>query len=179
MQAQQVLDFWFNDAHQPYWFAKDDEFDAKIRELFEDTLQQAKAGECAHWRETAQGAVAEIIVLDQFSRNLYRNSPQAFAQDGMALILAQQLLKRDDYQQLTEEQKRFGLIPFMHSESKKIHAQALTLFEELGDAVSLEFEIKHKYIIDRFGRYPHRNEVLGRDSTAEEIEFLKQPDSSF
>lgn len=177
--AQDVINFWFNEGNEEYWFAKSDDFDAKINERFGDSLDAAKVGECADWRQTPQGALAEIIVLDQFSRNLYRDSPKAFAQDGMALILAQELLKRDDYHKLNDAQKRFGLMPYMHSESKKIHAQALQLFADLGDEMALEYEQRHKDIIDRFDRYPHRNDVLGRESTAEEIEFLKQPNSSF
>lgn len=177
--AQKVLDFWFDEANQPYWFEKNDSFDEQINEQFGATLDAAKAGECAHWRETAEGALAEIIVLDQFSRNLYRNSPQAVAQDGMALVLAQALVKREAYQQIAVERRKFAIMPFMHSESKLIHEQGLPLFEALNDDYTLSFEVKHKEIIDRFGRYPHRNEMLGRESTAAEIEFLKQPNSSF
>lgn len=178
-EAGQVLDFWFNEENKPYWFKKSQAFDDKIKEKFWNTLLAAKAGELVVWRDSAEGYLAEIIVLDQFSRNLYRNSPKAFDQDGMALILAQEIIKREDYKQLPTEQRKFAIMPFMHSESKKIHEQGLPLFEALNDDYTLDFEIRHKEIIDRFGRYPHRNEVLGRESTAEEIEFLKQPNSSF
>ncbi|WP_019671854.1 DUF924 family protein [Psychrobacter lutiphocae] len=178
-EAQQVLDFWFDTANQPYWFAKEDSFDAKIKTQFGETLQAATAGECAHWRNTVEGALAEIIVLDQFSRNLYRNSAQAFAQDGMALVLAQQIIQHPDYSKLSQKQQMFAIMPFMHSESAKIHEQALILFEQLGDATALDFEIRHKQIIDKFGRYPHRNAVLGRKSSTEEVKFLQQPNSSF
>ena len=98
------------------------------------------AGECAGWRETTKGAVAEIIVLDQFSRNLKRDTPQAFAYDGMALVLAQELLKREQFDKLPQAYRRFTLMPFMHSESKRIHERALELFEQLGDADTLAFE---------------------------------------
>lgn len=118
-------------------------------------------------------------MLDQFSRNLNRNSPQAFAQDGMALILAQEILKQPDFGTFTETERQFALLPFMHSESADIHRQAVSLFERFTGPEVLEFELKHKAVIDRFGRYPHRNAVLGRESTQAELEFLKQPGSVF
>ena len=121
----------------------------------------------------------EIIVLDQFSRNLFRDSPQAFAQDSLALALAQEAISLNLDQQLSPEQRAFLYMPFMHSESKLIHEFALKLFQRLGNPTNLEFEKKHKVIIDRFGRYPHRNQILGRASTDEELTFLTQPDSSF
>ncbi|EAO7613966.1 DUF924 domain-containing protein, partial [Salmonella enterica] len=131
------------------------------------------------WRKTAEGRLAEIIVLDQFSRNLFRDSPQAFAQDSLALALAQEAISLNLDQQLSPEQRAFLYMPFMHSESKLIHEFALKLFQRLGNPTNLEFEKKHKVIIDRFGRYPHRNQILGRESTDEELTFLTQPDSSF
>jgi hypothetical protein len=142
-------------------------------------LDQAKHCELWTWRATAEGRLAEIIVLDQFSRNLYRDHAESFAQDALALALAQEAIQLNLDQQLSPEQRSFLYMPFMHSESKIIHIQALQLFEELGNPLNLDFEKKHKVIIDRFGRYPHRNQILGRSSTAEEIEFLKQPNSHF
>ena len=118
-------------------------------------------------------------MLDQFSRNLFREDPRAFAQDGLALALAQEAISLQLDQQLSPKQRSFLYLPFMHSESKLIHEFALKLFQRLGNETNLAFEKKHKVIIDHFGRYPHRNAVLGRVSTAEEIEFLKQPNSSF
>ena len=131
------------------------------------------------WRETAEGRLAEIIVLDQFSRNLFRDHPASFAQDPLALSLAQEAVRLGLDQQLAPDQRCFMYMPFMHSESKIIHAQALQLFEALGNPMNLDFELKHKTIIDRFGRYPHRNQILERESTPEEVEFLTQPNSSF
>lgn len=142
-------------------------------------MDQAKHCELWTWRATAEGRLAEIIVLDQFSRNLYRDHAESFAQDALALALAQEAIQLNLDQQLSPEQRSFLYMPFMHSESKIIHIQALQLFEELGNPLNLDFEKKHKVIIDRFGRYPHRNQILGRSSTAEEIEFLKQPNSHF
>jgi uncharacterized protein (DUF924 family) len=118
-------------------------------------------------------------VLDQFSRNIYRDQPKSFAFDGMALVLSQQAIDNDDDKKLDQQKRLFMYMPYMHSESKVIHQQAVVLFQRLGLEGNLEFELKHKAIIDRFGRYPHRNTILGRQSTEQEIEFLQQPDSSF
>ncbi len=129
--------------------------------------------------QTALGRLSEIILLDQFSRNIYRDKPAAFAQDALALALAQEAIAAGIASELTVDQRSFLYMPFMHSESELIHQQAVKLFSEPGLEASLEFEIRHKKIIDRFGRYPHRNEILGRTSTVEEQQFLAQPGSSF
>jgi uncharacterized protein (DUF924 family) len=179
MNYQQVLDFWFDPNNQQYWFAKDDNFDLEIEDLFEHTLEQAMRCELWTWRESAQGRLAEIIVLDQFSRNLFREHPASFAQDPLALSLAQEAIRLGLDLELEPEQRTFLYLPFMHSESKIIHIQALQLFEALANPINLDYEKKHKVIIDHFGRYPHRNAILERESTAEELEFLKQPDSHF
>lgn len=176
--AVEVLLFWFAPEHKELRFARNDEFDEKIRTNFYDTWLAATKGELSSWRSTIQGRLAEIIILDQFSRNLMRNDARAFSQDGMALILSQELIKHPDYHLLSKVEQQFALIPFMHSESAAIHETALELFEELGMDSALEYEIKHKAIIDQFGRYPHRNAVLGRVSTPEEIDFLNEDDSS-
>ncbi len=178
-EAQTVLDFWYDEHHRQYWFAKSEAFDNEIRRRFADTLTRAAQGELDAWRSTIHGRLAEIIVLDQFSRNLYRDTPHAFAQDGMALVLAQTAVALPEFELLTTEEKHCLLLPYMHSESVYIHEQALALFGRLDNPDALEFEIKHKVIIDRFGRYPHRNAILGRISTAEEIAFLNEPNSSF
>jgi len=179
MNYQDILDFWFHADIQPLWFSQSHEFDQSIARQFMSTHQQAAQAELWSWRKTAEGRLAEVIVLDQFSRNLFRDSPQAFAQDSLALALAQEAISLDLDQQLSPEQRAFLYMPFMHSESKLIHEFALKLFQRLGNPTNLEFEKKHKVIIDRFGRYPHRNQTLGRDSTDEELTFLTQPDSSF
>lgn len=179
MNYQDILEFWFNPENQPNWFAKSNNFDVLIEKKFKDIHQAASQAELWQWRTTAEGRLAEIIVLDQFSRNLFRDSGLAFAQDSLALALAQEAIAQGLDLQLSPEQRSFLYMPFMHSESTKIHQSALKLFEQLGNPINLEFEKKHKVIIDRFGRYPHRNAVLGRTSTAEELEFLTQPNSSF
>ncbi len=168
---QDVLDFWFRTLKPSDWFKKSDEQDAHIREDFESTYHAVVAGETSHWRDTLEGRLAEIIVLDQFARNMFRNTPMAFAADPLALALAQEAIRGDAHLQLEETQRVFLYMPFMHSESPRIHEQAMVLFKDLEN---LDFEIKHKAIIDRFGRYPHRNKILGRTSTAEEIEWMKK-----
>ncbi|EJO34236.1 DUF924 family protein [Acinetobacter radioresistens] len=179
MNYQEILDFWFNPEHQSLWFSKSDTFDQKIRQNFSKVHEQAVQAELWSWRKTADGRLAEIIVLDQFSRNLYRDQPLAFAQDGLALALAQEAISLNLDAQLNPEQRSFLYMPFMHSESKIMHEFALKLFQRLGNPVNLDYEKRHKKIIERFGRYPHRNKILGRESTPEELEFLDQPGSSF
>lgn len=175
---QNVIDFWFKEIDQKQWWNGGDEFDALIKTRFQTLLQQAAAGELYRWRECAQGRLAEIIVLDQFSRNIYRHSAAAFAQDPMALALSQEAVAANAVAELSTTECAFLLMPYMHSESKAIHKQALALFTQHAPGNS-DFELKHKVIIDRFGRYPHRNAALGRASSDEEIAFLKQPGSSF
>lgn len=178
--CQQVLNYWFNEIEPEKWFKKDEHFDRELTERFADLLKQAAACELYTWRQTIRGRLAEIIVLDQFSRNIYRDTPQAFSQDTMALTLAQEAIALGALEQLHDiNERKFLLMPFMHSESKAIHQLAEPLFAEHTNEQNLEYEIRHKEIIDRFGRYPHRNEVLQRVSTEEERHFLTQPNSSF
>ena len=177
--AEAVLDFWFSEIPPQWWWKQDAAFDTMIAARFEALLESAKAGELYEWRKAAPGALAEIIVLDQFSRNIHRDDTRAFAQDATALVLAQEAVRRGLDAQLAATQRHFLYMPYMHSESRRIHEDAVRLFAALGDADTLDFELRHKAIVDRFGRYPHRNALLGRTSTREEIEFLKTPGSSF
>jgi len=179
MSARDVIQFWFEEIEPRQRFKKDPEFDALIRERFGETHEQATQGLLYTWREHPLDCLAEIIVLDQFSRNMFRDTPQAFAYDTLALVLAQEAVRRKFDKELEDRQKGFLYMPFMHSESKEIHEIAVFLFDQPGLEDNFNFEIKHKSIIDRFGRYPHRNEILGRESTAEELEFLSQPGSGF
>ena len=179
MNYEDILDFWFSAETQPFWFAKSDAFDQSLESRFGDVLIQAAKAELWSWRKSPEGRLAEIIVLDQFSRNIYRDTPQAFAQDSLALALSQEAISLDLDKQLSPEQRTFLYMPFMHSESQLIHEFALKLFQRLGNPINLEFEKKHKVIIDEFGRYPHRNDILGRESTEAEKHFLTQPNSSF
>lgn len=177
---QSVLNFWFDECEPQQWFTQDASFDELIRARFERLLLQAQAGELFQWRTSAHGRLAEIIMLDQFSRNLYRDTPQAFAQDAMALALAQEAVAQGALNTLEKvEQRNFLLMPFMHSESQLIHQWAEPVFKQYACDNTYQFELRHKVIIDRFGRYPHRNAVLQRQSSEEELEFLKQPNSSF
>lgn len=176
---QEILTFWFNEVERKAWWTADAEFDQLIRSRFGATLRRAADGELAQWREQPEGRLAEIIVLDQFSRNIHRDSPMAFAQDSMALSLAQSAVAAQAHKALKSAQRNFLLMPWMHSESRAVHEAAEPLFRQHASKRTLAVELRHKAIIDRFGRYPHRNQILGRESTAEEIEFLKQPGSSF
>ncbi|MGA9335940.1 MAG: DUF924 family protein [Rudaea sp.] len=176
---REVLSFWFEQIEQKSWWSAQAEFDARVRSRFGDTLRRAARGECFAWRFEPAGRLAEIIVLDQFSRNIHRGTPLAFAQDPMALTLAQWAVAEGAHLKLDASQRSFMLMPFMHSESAVVHKLAQVLFREHTPKNNIDFELRHKAIIDRFGRYPHRNEVLGRPSTPEEVEFLSQPGSSF
>lgn len=179
MNSQNVLEFWFEETKPEQHFGKDPAFDALIRERFLDVHRAAVQAELYGWRATPGGRLAEIIVLDQFSRNLFRDSAQAFACDDMALVLAQEAVRAGADAALEQKQRLFLYMPYMHSESRVIHIEAERLFRALGLAENLKYELAHKAIIDRFGRYPHRNAVLGRDSTLEERAFLAEPGSSF
>ena len=179
MQATDILHFWFTELTPKQHFAIDAALDETIRTRFGATLEAAAKCELFAWRATPQGRLAEVLVLDQFSRNVYRYTPRAFAQDALALVLAQELVASTQDRSLPPAQRSFAYMPYMHSESALVHAQAVALFSQPGLQDNLRFELRHKEIIDRFGRYPHRNAVLGRSSTADELTFLSEPGSSF
>jgi len=174
-----VYSFWFKEIDPKKWWAKDDKFDQLIRHRFAGLHGQAVRCELYPWRNSPQGRLAEIIVLDQFSRNIFRNTPGAFANDALSLALAQEAVACAADKTLSSREKSFLYMPFMHSESLHIHEIAMQLFAQEGLEYNYDFEKKHKAIIERFGRYPHRNEILSRASTPEEIEYLKQPGSGF
>ena len=179
MQAQDILDFWFKELTDQQHFVKDPVLDMAMRERFGGTLEAASRCELFAWRTSPQSRLAEILVLDQFSRNIFRDTPRAFAQDALALLLAQELVSSGQDRSLTAAQRAFAYMPYMHSESPLIHEQAVLLFSQPGLENNLAFELRHKVIIDRFGRFPHRNQSLGRASSAPEIAFLSEPGSSF
>lgn len=176
---EQVLSFWFEETDPKKWWKSDPDFDDLVRQRFLGLIEKATQGELYEWRTSARGRLAEVIVLDQFPRNIYRDTPEAFSRDPMALVLAQEAVASGALLPLAPIERAFLLMPYMHSESRAIHVQAETLFHEFAPRNNYEFELKHKVIVDRFGRYPHRNRILGRDPTDEELEFLKQPGSSF
>lgn len=179
MQYQHVLQFWFTELSEKDWFRKDESLDKVISDRFAGLLTAASACELSDWRRTPDGRLAEVIVLDQFSRNIYRDTAMSFSQDALALALAQEAVAIGADMALPVEQRAFLYMPYMHSESLLIHEQAIKLFQQAGLENNLGFEKRHRDIIERFGRYPHRNAILGRQSTPEEIEFLAQPGSSF
>ncbi len=179
MIVDEVLQFWFVEIQPHMWWKADPALDALIAERFGAHLCAGTRGELFGWRAEPRGRLAEIIVLDQFSRNVYRGKAQAFSNDPVALVLAQEAVAGGHDRRLASEERLFLYMPFTHSESPMIHVQADRLFSALGRADNDEYELRHKAIIDRFGRYPHRNEVLGRQSTAEELAFLREPGSRF
>ncbi|MDO6567471.1 DUF924 family protein [Alteromonas sp. 1_MG-2023] len=178
-ESSRVLDFWFNTLSSSQWFMKDAALDRTIASEFLTLHRAASQGELWPWRATPSGRLAEIILLDQFSRNIYRGTPHAFSQDPMALVLAQEAVSVEADKVLTAQQSVFLYMPFMHSESLVIHDIAQQLFGVPGLEQEYEEELKHLKIIERFGRYPHRNLILGRTSTAEEEAFLTQEGSRF
>src|SRR5690625_2667345 len=177
--AQEVHHFWFKTLAPKDWFKKSKALDHRIATEFGALVPHARAGKLDYWRVTPVGRLAEILVLDQFSRNIYRDSAEAFAGDGLALQLAKDAIEAGAPEALSIQQRAFLYIPFMHSENLAEHDRALTLFSEPGLENQLKYEHSHRRILERFGRYPHCNETLGRKSTPEEIEFLGQPGSSF
>lgn len=176
---ESVLSFWFSEIPPSKWWEKSKDFDLLIAQRFGDMHSSAAVCELYSWRETARGRLAEIIVLDQFSRNIHRDHPMAFACDPLALALAQSAVTIGANNELNLQERSFLYMPFMHSESAAIHAAAMALFNVPGLESNLDFERKHKEVIDRFGRYPHRNSLLGRESTQQELEFLMTPGSNF
>lgn len=177
--SDDIIKFWFTEITPKEWFVKDCSFDQMIIDRFSFVHQAAVQGELHSWRTTAEGSLAEIIILDQFSRNMFRDTPLAFAYDNVALVLAQRAVELALDQSLPAEKRTFVYMPYMHSESALIHEQAVKLFDQPGLENNLQFEYRHKEIIDRYGRYPHRNAILGRTSTTDELDFLESPGSSF
>jgi len=179
MEHDDIIDFWFNQITPKQHWVKETEFDHLITARFSVIHRQARLGELAHWRACSEGRLAEIIILDQFSRNMFRDTAKSFTFDGQALVLAQEAIGAGVDLKLPPSKRCFLYMPFMHSESLNIHKQALRLFNQPGLEDNYDFEAAHYQIIQRFGRYPHRNKILGRTSTPLEIEFLAGPDSSF
>ncbi|WP_196139985.1 DUF924 family protein [Aliikangiella sp. G2MR2-5] len=179
MEYSDVIQFWFEDSTPADWFKKDESFDQLIRKRFLKTYYAATCCELFDWRKTPEGRLAEVIVLDQFSRNMFRDSAQAFAFDSLAVALCQEAIMQQADLALPLSKRKFLYMPLMHSESLVIHQEAMRVFSQEGLEENYVYEIKHKEIIERFGRYPHRNQILGRESSEEEIAFLNQPGSSF
>jgi uncharacterized protein (DUF924 family) len=190
--AREVLDFWFGAPGSPefgndrkLWFTRDEAFDALLRERFGATLANALKGDHDDWQRTPLGALALVVVLDQFSRNCHRGSPRAFEADAKAVQVAKRMVETGADRRLPSSHHRaFVYLPFEHDESIESQRESIRLFDELereaGDKSGyLDYAHRHARIIERFGRFPHRNVVLGRQSTDEEIAFLREPGSSF
>lgn len=191
VDASRVLDFWFGEpgsavrgTDRAEWFRKDAAFDEKLRSRFGPLIEQALRGELESWASSAQGALAQIVLLDQFTRNTFRDTPRAFAGDARALASARAMVGNRQDESLDARERSFAYLPFEHAEGIEMQEESLRLYGRLAVAApetanSLDYARKHHAIIRLFGRFPHRNAVLGRRSTAEELEFLKQPGSRF
>ncbi len=177
--AEDIIHFWFEEIEPKQWWVKDSVLDKEIKSRFHGIYKKAAVGELVNWRYDPLSSLAEIIVLDQFPRNMFRDTKQAFATDPLAVVLSQVAIDKGFDQELEPQKRAFLYMPLMHSESREIHKAAELLFSAPGLENNYDFELKHKAIIDRFGRYPHRNKILGRRSRKDEIEFLKKPGSSF
>lgn len=176
--AHTVLKFWFEDIERKSWFEKDDAFDQTLIERFGALHEQAASGALSEWEDDPKTCLALIIVLDQFSRNMFRGDPKSFAQDSDALRIAKTAIERGYDKEFDHEHVKFFYLPFEHSENLQDQETCCDLFRDFPDD-SLKWAEAHHVIIERFGRFPHRNEALSRESTPEEIEFLSQPNSSF
>lgn len=187
---QEILNFWFGTPTQlnygkprDVWFSKNSDFDQQVKTRFLSDYELAASGKLNHWQDVAESCLALIILCDQFPRNMFRDRPKSFATDRQALAFAQYAVEREFDRQFIPVKRWFFYLPFQHSENLEHQRQSLALFEQLGndpDSLNcIDYAIKHLKIIERFGRFPHRNQILGRETTPEEAEFLKQPGSSF
>ena len=174
-----VLSFWFSELTEKDWFSGSEDVDDKIRNRFSELHSELAKGTPPETRTDPNAALAAVIVLDQFSRNMFRKQPAAFSADTVALDIARHAVEAGLDTQLPEDRRWFLYMPFMHSESLVVHGWAVELFTALGVESVLRFELEHKAIIERFERYPHRNEILGRESTRAELDFLAAPRSLF
>jgi uncharacterized protein (DUF924 family) len=179
-QAGEVLAFWFVETRPRQWFAKDAAFDALVRDRFHGLTRLALAGDLDAWSAAATGALALVLLLDQFPRQIWRDTAMAFAGDPRALAESLQAVERGCLEAEPEQARRqFWLMPLMHSEDLAVQEAALPLFERFCDPRTAEFARRHRDVIARFRRFPHRNALMGRMSSAEELAFLQSPGSRF
>lgn len=171
---QDVLDFWFSNKMRENWFTKSDEIDAEIIKKFLAGYEDARADKFEDWKQQPESALALTILFDQFPRNMFRGSPRSFESDGLARDVAAQALDHGFERELSADQRPFFYLPFMHSEHLSDQKRCIDLYEKHGDEFTLGFARQHHDIIERFGRFPHRNKVLARETTPEEAEFLKE-----
>ena len=177
MQAQDIIDFWFADETRKLWFDSTPEFDAELRQRFLRTWQQAGRGELDGWMQTPKGCVALAIVLDQFPLNMFRGSADSYATEARAREVARAAIDRGFDSELEDAHKAFLYMPFMHSEALEDQQLALRLFDQPGLESNLRFARHHHDIVSRFGRFPHRNAALGRDSSEAEIAYLNSKEA--
>ncbi len=177
--ALDVLDFWFDESNPEQWYKKDPAFDETIRSRFEDTITAALSARLDSWADELDSCLALILVLDQFTRNIYRETPRAFIGDEMALALSLRCVDRGFLSHKNAAWRQFMLMPMTHSEDLGIQDRSIPLFEQHTNQLTHEYAVKHRDIVARFGRFPHRNAILGRPSSGEELAFLKEPGSSF
>ncbi|OJW69144.1 MAG: hypothetical protein BGO68_03535 [Candidatus Amoebophilus sp. 36-38] len=173
----EILDFWFSNENKERWFGKDEKFDNLIRERFLTLYEQAAQGMLDNWKQTPAGILALIILLDQFSRNMFRGDRRSYATDHQALSLAKEAINKGMDKKLSESQRKFIYMPLMHSENLEDQQLSVQLFAN--DTLTYFYATRHMEIIRKFGRFPHRNAILGRKSTNEELIFLKESNASF
>ncbi len=179
LTKEDIITFWFEEISPEQWFKKDKEFDAMLLERAGTTVIKALNGQLDRWSKTSTGSVSLVILLDQFTRNIFRDTPKAFSGDEMALVLSQKSINSKWFSELSMTYKQFLLMPMMHSEDISIQEKSLPLFKQHANNRTYEFAVKHRDIIAKFGRFPHRNLILSRPSTEEELMFLNEPGSSF
>jgi uncharacterized protein (DUF924 family) len=179
IKHQDVLHFWFTEIAPESWFKKDVDFDAALKARFGEAVTKALAGRLDHWADNADGCLALIILLDQFTRNIFRQSARAFSGDEMALALSLRCVDRGYLDTAKVSHCHFMLMPMMHSEDLEIQVSSLLLFKKYKEKRTYEYAVRHHDIVARFGRFPHRNEALGRPTTDNEKVFLIEPVSSF
>jgi len=177
MNYNVVIDFWFNNKQK--WFVKEPEFDTLIKEKFLTIYNQAINRELENWKNKAESLLSLVLVLDQFPRNMFRDTPQAFSGDEISLFLAKEAIEKGFDLKLNSDQRMFLYMPLMHSELLLDQKLSVELYSKMGNINTLNYAIAHHDIIVRFGRFPHRNKILGRISTLQELEFLRTPNSSF
>lgn len=175
--AREIIDFWFSEEVRKLWFNSTPEFDAMLRDRYLGLWEQAAAGELDHWRQSAEGCLALAIVLDQFPLNMFRGEARSFSTEAQAREIARGAIDRGFDEQFAAERRAFLYMPFMHSEALEDQQLALELFDQEGLEGNLRFARHHHAIIERFGRFPHRNGILGRSSSADEIEYLNSKEA--
>ncbi len=174
---QSIVEFWFSDKVQPLWFQSTPEFDTELRERFETAWQAAEQGRLDDWAETPEGALALVILLDQIPLNIFRGDARCFSTEAKSRDITNLAVERKLDKELTDEQKAFLYMPLMHSESMTDQDKAVALYEAAGLAGNLKFAQHHRDIVRRFGRFPHRNKILGRQSTEAELAYLESDEA--